>query len=133
MINNTNLYNLSKYDEQFDKFRKDVNSCKKLCESALLLTNYWIDETFETFEKVHSENWVKPIILINNEMFSKSMNPNDTHLPEVGMEGLNYFLTIPPKDDNDELIILEYIERMQPIMKNYKIAMINLMKTLVNY
>lgn len=132
MINNTSLYNLSNYDEQFDKFRKDVNSCKKLCESAFLLTNYWIKETYEAFEKVHIENWVKPVILLNNEMFSKSMNPDVKHLPDVGLNGLK-FLNIPPKDDNDKLIILEYIERMQPIMKNYKIAMNNLKKTLVNY
>lgn len=130
MINNTNLYNLSNYDEQFDKFLKDVESCKKLCFSLVLLTKN--DEEYEAFEKVHSENWVKQVILINNEMFSKSMNPDVKHLPEAGMEGLKYFLTIPPKDDNDRLIILEYIERMQPIMKNYKISLENFKKTLDN-
>jgi hypothetical protein len=41
-------------------------------------------------------------------------------------------LTIPPKDDNDRFIILEYIERMQPIMKNYKISLENFKKTLDN-
>ena len=132
MINNTNLYNLSNYDEQFDKFLKDVESCKLLCISAFNLTNYWIKETYEIFEKVHIENWVKPVILINNEMFNKSMNPDVKHLSDVGLNGLK-FLTIPPKDDNDKLNILKYIERMQPIMKNYKIAMQKLKKTLVNY
>lgn len=130
MINNTNLYNLSNYDEQFDKFLKDVESCKELCFTLVLLTKN--DEEYDDFEKVHSENWVKPVILINNEMFSKSMNPDVKHLPEVGMEGLKFFLTIPPKDDNDRFIILEYIERMQPIMKNYKISLENFKKTLDN-
>ena len=130
MINNTKLYNLSNYDEQFDKFLKDVESCKKLCFSLVWLTKN--DEEYDAFEKVHSENWVKPVILMNNEMFSKSMNPNVRHLPEVGMEGLKFFLTIPPKDDNDRFIILEYIERMQPIMKNYKISLEIFKKTLDN-
>lgn len=130
MINNTKLYNLSNYDEQFDKFLKDVESCKELCFTLVLLTKN--DEEYEAFEKVHSENWVKPVILINNEMFSKSMNPDVKHLPEAGMDGLKYFLTIPPKDDNDKLIILEYIERMQPIMKNYKISLKIFKKTLDN-
>jgi hypothetical protein len=130
MINNTNLYNLSNYDEQFEKFLKDVESCKELCFTLVLLTKN--DEEYDDFEKVHSENWVKPVILMNNEMFSKSMNPDVKHLPEVGMEGLKFFLTIPPKDDNDRLIILEYIERMQPIMKNYKISLENFKKTLDN-
>lgn len=130
MINNTNLYNLSNYDEQFDKFLKDVESCKKLCFTLVLLTKN--DEEYDSFEKVHSENWVKPVILMNNELFSKSMNPDVKHLPEAGMDGLKYFLTIPPKDDNDRLIILEYIERMQPIMKNYKISLENFKKTLDN-
>ena len=128
MIKNTNIYNLSNYDEQFDKFLKDVESCKELCFTFVLLPN----EEYEAFEKVHSENWVKPVILMNNEMFSKSMNPDVKHLPNAGMDGLNYFLTIPPKDDNDRLIILEYIERMQPIMKNYKISLENFKKTLDN-
>ena len=57
MINNTDLYNLFNYDEQFDKFLKDVESCKLLCISAFNLTNYWIKETYEAFEKVHNENW----------------------------------------------------------------------------
>jgi hypothetical protein len=130
MINNTNLYNLSNYDEQFEKFLKDVESCKELCFTLVLLTKN--DEEYDDFEKVHSENWVKPVILMNNEMFSKSMNPDVKHLPEVGMEGLKFFLTIPPKDDNDRFIILEYIERMQPIMKNYKISLENFKKTLDN-
>lgn len=130
MINNTKLYNLSNYDEQFDKFLKDVESCKELCFTLVLLTKN--DEEYEAFEKVHSKNWVKPVILMNNEMFSKSMNPDVRHLPEAGMEGLKFFLTIPPKDDNDRFIILEYIERMQPIMKNYKISLENFKKTLDN-
>lgn len=69
---------------------------------------------------------------MNNEMFNKSMNPNVKYLINAGMGGLKYFLTIPPKDDNDKLIILEYIERMQPIMKNYKITLKNFKKTLDN-
>lgn len=41
MINNTNIYNLSNYDYQFDKFLKDVDSCKDLCISVIMLTAYW--------------------------------------------------------------------------------------------
>ena len=133
MINNTNLYNLSNYETQFDKFLKDVDSCRLLARSMVDLTLGWSDKEYEVFEKVHSENWVKPVILMNNEMFNKSMNPDVKHLINAGMDGLKYFLTIPPKDDNDKLIILEYIERMQPIMKNYKISLENFKKTLDNH
>jgi len=132
MINNTNLYNLSNYETQFDKFLKDVDSCRLLARSIVDLTLGWTEEEYAVFEKVHSDNWVKPVILMNNEMFNKSMNPDVKHLVYAGMNGLKYFLTIPPKDDNDKLIILEYIERMQPIMKNYKINLKNYKKTLDN-
>lgn len=80
------------------------------------------------FDRVHRENWVTPVILLNNEMFSKSHNPNVNNLVEAGLDGLRGYLTIPPEDDQDRYEILEYIERMQPIMANYKVAMNDLKK-----
>lgn len=84
----------------------------------------WSDE----FDRVHRENWVTPVILLNNEMFQKSLNPNVNHLVNAGMNGLRAYLTIPPEDDQDRYEILEYIEKMQPIMANYKVAMKDLQK-----
>ena len=61
-------------------------------------------------------------------MFSKSHNPKVNHLVEAGLNGLRGYLTIPPEDDQDRYEILEYIEKMQPIMENYKVAMNDLKK-----
>ena len=143
MINNTALYNLANYETLHAEWEKDVESCKNLClECCNQLydfieaeykkngdTYYQVSETWETeFDRVHRENWVTPVILLNNEMFSKSHNPNVNHLVEAGLNGLRGYLTIPPEDDQDRYEILEYIERMQPIMENYKVAMNDLKK-----
>jgi hypothetical protein len=143
MINNTALYNLANYETLHAEWDKDVESCKDLClECCNQLydfieeeynknrdTYYQVSEQWETeFDRVHRENWVTPVILLNNEMFSKSHNPNVNHLVEAGLNGLRGYLTIPPEDDQDRYEILEYIERMQPIMENYKVAMNDLKK-----
>lgn len=141
MINNTALYNLANYETLHAEWNKDVESCKDLClESCSQLydfidaenkkgTDYNVSDMWETeFDRVHRENWVTPVILLNNEMFSKSHNPNVNHLVEAGLNGLRGYLTIPPEDDQDRYEILEYIERMQPIMENYKVAMNDLKK-----
>ena len=144
MINNTALYNLANYETLHDKWDRDVNACRILCveKTCPILTkfieaeynknggtDYHVSEMWETeFDRVHRENWVTPVILLNNEMFRKSHNPNVNHLVEAGMNGLRAYLTIPPEDDQDRYEILEYIEKMQPIMENYKIAMNDLKK-----
>lgn len=146
MIKNTALYNLANYETLHAEWDNDVRACKKICMSVFNIidkiinaehknidagkatsyteTDKWNDE----FEKVHRENWVSPVIIFNNEMFSKSHNPNVNHLVEAGMNGLRAYLTIPPEDDQDRYEILEYIERMQPIMENYKVAIKDLKK-----
>ena len=144
MINNTALYNLANYETLHDKWERDVNECRILCveQTCPILskfieadynknvnTDYHVSEMWETeFDRVHRENWVTPVILLNNEMFRKSHNPNVNHLVEAGLNGLRGYLTIPPEDDQDRYEILEYIEKMQPIMENYKIAMNDLKK-----
>lgn len=144
MINNTALYNLANYETRHAEWDKDVNDCRVLCveqTSPILIkmleaeynknsdTDYQISDMWgDEFDKVHRENWVTPVILLNNEMFSKSHNPNVNHLVEAGMNGLRAYLTIPPEDDQDRYEILEYIERMQPIMENYKVVMNDLKK-----
>ncbi len=143
MIKNTALYNLANYETLHAEWDKDVESCKDLClESCNKLydfieaeynknndTDYHVSEMWETeFDRVHRENWVTPVILLNNEMFSKSHNPNVNHLVEAGLNGLRGYLTIPPEDDQDRYEILEYIEKMQPIMENYKVVMNDLKK-----
>lgn len=144
MIKNTALYNLANYETLHAEWDKDVNDCRVLCveQTAPILikmleaeynknnyTDYHVSEMWETeFDKVHRENWVTPVILLNNEMFSKSHNPNVNHLVEAGLNGLRGYLTIPPEDDQDRYEILEYIEKMQPIMENYKVAMNDLKK-----
>lgn len=143
MINNTALYNLANYETLHDNWENDVNSCNVLCVNTCHMlyafldaehsknndTDYHVTEMWETeFDRVHRENWVTPVILLNNEMFSKSHNPNVNHLVEAGLNGLRGYLTIPPEDDQDRYEILEYIEKMQPIMENYKVAMNDLKK-----
>ena len=144
MINNTALYNLANYETLHAEWDKDVKECRDLCieKTCSILydlveaeynknndTYYQVSEQWETeFDRVHRENWVTPVILLNNEMFSKSHNPNVNHLVEAGLNGLRGYLTIPPEDDQDRFEILEYIERMQPIMANYKVAMNDLKK-----
>ena len=130
MINNTNLYNLSNYDVQFYKFLYDAESCKTLTYSVYALTIEGKDKEHKMFEYVLREDWVKPVILLNNELFNKSMNPDVPHLYNAGMGSIKHFLNMNPKDDNERLINLEYIERMQPIMKKYKNNMENFKKTL---
>ena len=146
MIKNTALYNLANYETLHAEWDKDVLACKKICMSVFNIidaiivaehknidagkatgyteTDKWNDE----FEKVHRENWVSPVLTFNNEMFGKSHNPNVNHLVEAGMNGLRAYLTIPPENDQDRYEILEYIERMQPIMENYKVAIKDLKK-----
>lgn len=144
MINNTALYNLANYETLHAEWDKDVNDCRVLCveqTSPILIkmleaeynknhaTDYHISDMWDVeFDRVHRENWVTPVILLNNEMFRKSHNPNVNHLVEAGLNGLRAYLTIPPEDDQDRYEILEYIERMQPIMENYKVAMNDLKK-----
>lgn len=144
MIKNTALYNLANYETLHAEWDKDVNDCRVLCieKTCPVLyklleaeynknnyTDYHVSEMWETeFDRVHRENWVTPVILLNNEMFSKSHNPNVNHLVEAGLNGLRGYLTIPPEDDQDRYEILEYIEKMQPIMENYKVAMNDLKK-----
>jgi hypothetical protein len=144
MINNTTLYNLANYETLHAEWEKDVNDCRVLCveQTCPILfkfveaeymknnsTNYHVSEMWDAeFDRVHRENWVTPVILLNNEMFRKSHNPNVNHLVEAGLNGLRGYLTIPPEDDQDRYEILEYIEKMQPIMENYKIAMNDLKK-----
>ena len=146
MINNTALYNLANYETIHAEWDKDVNECKELCISVLDIvpdmiqaelkkimagkaTDYHISDMWDAeFDLVHRENWVTLVILLNNEMFSKSHNPNVNHLVEAGLNGLRGYLTIPPEDDQDRYEILEYIEKMQPIMENYKVAMNDLKK-----
>ena len=143
MIKNTALYNLANYETLHAEWDKDVESCKDLClECCNQLydfieavynknggADYHVSEMWETeFDRVHRENWVTPVILLNNEMFSKSHNPNVNHLVEAGLNGLRGYLTIPPEDDQDRYEILEYIEKMQPIMENYKVVMNDLKK-----
>lgn len=143
MINNTALYNLANYETLHAEWEKDVESCKNLClDTCSLLydfleaehsknndTDYHVSDMWDAeFDRVHRENWVTPVILLNNEMFRKSHNPNVNHLVEAGLNGLRGYLTIPPEDDQDRYEILEYIEKMQPIMENYKVAMNDLKK-----
>lgn len=144
MINNTTLYNLANYETLHAEWEKDVNDCRVLCveQTCPLLcdfikaeynknggTDYHVSDMWDAeFDRVHRENWVTPVILLNNEMFSKSHNPNVNHLVEAGLNGLRAYLTIPPEDDQDRYEILEYIEKMQPIMENYKVAMNDLKK-----
>ena len=146
MINNTTLYNLANYETLHAEWDKDVNECKELCISVLDIvpdmiqaelkkimagkaTDYHVSDMWDAeFDRVHRENWVTPVILLNNEMFRKSHNPNVNHLVEAGLNGLRGYLTIPPEDDQDRYEILEYIEKMQPIMENYKVAMNDLKK-----
>lgn len=143
MINNTALYNLANYETLHAEWNKDVESCKDLClECCNQLfefleaeyrknsdTDYHVSDMWDAeFDRVHRENWVTPVILLNNEMFRKSHNPNVNHLVEAGLNGLRGYLTIPPEDDQDRYEILEYIEKMQPIMENYKVAMNDLKK-----
>lgn len=143
MINNTALYNLANYETLHAEWEKDVESCKNLClDTCSLLydfleaehsknndTDYHVSDMWDAeFDQVHRENWVTPVILLNNEMFRKSHNPNVNHLVEAGLNGLRGYLTIPPEDDQDRYEILEYIEKMQPIMENYKVAMNDLKK-----
>lgn len=146
MINNTALYNLANYEILHAEWDKAVNECKNLCLSVLDFTTNFIEAEFkkiesgkgtaytetekwnDEFDRVHRENWVTPVLTFNNEMFSKSHNPNVNHLAEAGMNGLRAYLTIPPEDDQDKLEILEYIERMQSIMANYTVAMNDLKK-----
>ena len=143
MINNTALYNLANYETIHAEWDKDVESCKDLCVNTCSLlydfleaeyrknsdTDYHVSDMWDAeFDRVHRENWVTPVILLNNEMFIKSHNPNVNHLVEAGLNGLRGYLTIPPEDDQDRYEILEYIEKMQPIMENYKVAMNDLKK-----
>ena len=149
MIKNTALYNLANYEKLHAQWEKDVNKCRILCvektspiqcdiiqaewaksngTTDFHISDMWSDE----FDRVHRENWVTPVILLNNEMFQKSHNPNVNHLVEAGMKGLRAYLTIPPEDDQDRYEILEYIEKMQPIMANYKVAMKDLQKRMKN-
>lgn len=148
MINNTALYNLANYETLHAEWDKDVNECKDLAlecchylheairacykrdtKNGIVTVDYSIaDKMSDRFDLVHKENWVTPVIEMNNEMFSKSLNPDVQHLANAGMNGLRAYLTIPPKNDQDKLEILEYIERMQPIMANYKKVMTNLLK-----
>lgn len=139
MINNTALYNLTNYETLHDQWEKDVNECRILCVEkthSLLFnmidaeykknntTDFHVSDMWEIeFDRVHRENWVTPVILLNNEMFRKSHNPHVNHLVESGLNGLRAYLTIPPENDQDRKEILEYIEKMQPIMENYKVAM----------
>lgn len=143
MINNTALYNLANYETLHAEWEKDVESCKNLClDTCSLLydfleaehsknndTDYHVSDMWDAeFDQVHRENWVTPVILLNNEMFRKSHNQNVNHLVEAGLNGLRGYLTIPPENDQDRYEILEYIEKMQPIMENYKVAMNDLKK-----
>lgn len=143
MINNTALYNLANYETLHAEWNKDVESCKDLCVNTCSIlyefleaeyrknsdTDYHVSDMWDAeFDRVHRENWVTPVILLNNEMFRKSHNPNVNHLVEAGLNGLRGYLTIPPEDDQDRYEILEYIEKMQPIMENYKVAMNDLKK-----
>lgn len=143
MINNTALYNLANYETLHAEWEKDVESCRDLCVNTCSIlyeflevehrkngdTDYHVSDMWDAeFDRVHRENWVTPVILLNNEMFRKSHNPHVNHLVEAGLNGLRGYLTIPPEDDQDRYEILEYIERMQPIMENYKVAMNDLKK-----
>lgn len=143
MINNTALYNLANYETLHAEWEKDVESCRDLCVNTCSIlyaflevehrkngdTDYHVSDMLDAeFDRVHRENWVTPVILLNNEMFRKSHNPHVNHLVEAGLNGLRGYLTIPPEDDQDRYEILEYIERMQPIMENYKVAMNDLKK-----
>ena len=144
MINNTALYNLANYETLHAEWDKDVNDCRDLCIEKTCPVLYKLLEAVYNknggadyhdydmwdaeFDRVHRENWVTPVILLNNEMFSKSHNPKVNHLVEAGLNGLRGYLTIPPEDDQDRYEILEYIEKMQPIMENYKVAMNDLKK-----
>lgn len=143
MINNTALYNLANYETLHAEWDKEVNELRELClttshvimdaleacyardtKNGIVTVDYTIaDNMSDRFDLVHKENWVTPVINMNNVMFSKSLNPNVNHLVNAGMDGLRAYLTIPPEDDQDRYEILEYIERMQPIMANYKVAM----------
>jgi hypothetical protein len=143
MINNTALYNLANYETLHAEWNKDVNECCVLAVNTCHMlyafleaehnknndTDYHVSDMWEIeFDRVHRENWVTPVILLNNEMFRKSHNPHVNHLVEAGLNGLRGYLTIPPEDDQDRKEILEYIEKMQPIMENYKVAMNDLKK-----
>lgn len=144
MIKNTTIYNLANYETLHAEWNKDVNACRVLCveKTCPILckfleaeyaknngTDYHISDMWDAeFDRVHRENWVTPVILLNNEMFRKSHNPHVNHLVEAGLNGLSAYLTIPPEDDQDRYEILEYIEKMQPIMENYKVAMNDLKK-----
>lgn len=91
MIKNTALYNLANYESLHEQWENDVVSCKDLClECCNLLyeflnaehkknrnTNYHVSDMWDVeVDRVHRENWVTPVILLNNEMFRKSHNPN---------------------------------------------------------
>ena len=154
MINNTALYNLANYETLHAEWDKEVNELRELCltTSHVVLdainacyardvrnkmsVDYTIaDNMNDRFELVHKENWVTPVIKMNNVMFAKSLNPDVNHLVNAGMNGLRAYLTIPPRNDQDKLEILEYIERMQPIMTNYRKVMNDLLieeKAIVN-
>lgn len=154
MINNTALYNLANYETLHAEWNKEVNELRELALTThhvildainacyardtrnKMIVDYTIaDNMSDRFDLVHKENWVTPVINMNNVMFSKSLNPDVQHLVNAGMNGLRAYLTIPPKNDQDKLEILEYIERMQPIMKNYRKVMNDLLieeKAIVN-
>ena len=154
MINNTALYNLANYETLHAEWDKEVNELRELCLTTShviidaikacyardvrnkMSVDYTIaDNMNDRFELVHKENWVTPVINMNNVMFAKSLNPDVNHLVNAGMNGLRAYLTIPPRNDQDKLEILEYIERMQPIMKNYRKVMNDLLieeKAIVN-
>ena len=154
MINNTALYNLANYETLHAEWDKEVNELRELCLTTShvvmdainacyardvrnkMSVDYTIaDNMSDRFDLVHKENWVTPVIKMNNVMFAKSLNPDVNHLVNAGMNGLRAYLTIPPRNDQDKLEILEYIERMQPIMKNYRKVMNDLLieeKAIVN-
>ena len=154
MINNTALYNLANYETLHAEWDKEVNELRDLCFTTFhvvmdaihacyardvrnkMSVDYTIaDNMSDRFDLVHKENWVTPVINMNNVMFAKSLNPDVNHLVNAGMNGLRAYLTIPPRNDQDKLEILEYIERMQPIMKNYRKVMNDLLieeKAIVN-
>jgi predicted adenine nucleotide alpha hydrolase (AANH) superfamily ATPase len=134
MINNTNRFNLSTYETEYTKFCNDRTECKELAFSIIrkLYNLSWEkrEELHSQFEVLHTEHWVAPALSICNEMFNMKMETNVKHVTDAGLEYLTALLTIPPKTDEDKLVILEFAEKLQSHIADYKTVMTNFLNNI---
>lgn len=134
MINNTNRFNLSTYETEYTKFCKDKNECNELAFSIIRKLYTLSKEKFEKFnsqfEVLHTEHWVAPALSIYNVMFNLKMETNVKHVTDAGLAYLTALLTIPPKTDEDKLVILEFVEKLQSHIADYKTVMSNFLSNI---